>query len=268
MIRHPSQKALSRFQDGELPEHKRRELRKHLDRCERCQGILRDWKLVAQAVSEYPPPPSVPDLWPRLATALQKVPAARAPRRALRWAAVLTPAAAVLAGILLWRLGGLGDGSGGMHQLVPALDLALYAQEVGKEGTPTRFHELYEVKMVRPDEANRAMAFPARFPRELPGGYHLSGTYLLQSACCRLLQLQYEDGTSSVSLFQAPGGHPIYMGEHSMTPRLVGDRLCHTTMIEGLHIFQWDEAGMRFALVGDAPESALVSTVRFLSQAN
>lgn len=192
--RHPNE-LLSAYLDGEVTTEERMEVSRHLEVCVECRGVLDDFRMLAAAAPQEPPPSVPAGLQARIMTALR----AQSPEPRRRFAPWFPVPLAVAAGLVVVAAGGWA-----LLRRRPEPERALVAQSAPTEA------------MLQ--EAYRAPASPpppgAALPSAAPQPPAKDASDSLQS----LGYISSDRKTDTEAKEKAPGAGPEATGDRPASP--------------------------------------------------
>ena len=216
---------LSRYLDAELSDRKAARVDRHLAVCPSCQRELDMYVETVRFVEEAATPDVPGGAWDRIAAQLSArgipgfgPPGARAarvhqagPSFRVRPIAV---AAAVLAAVgLAFSFPSLLATFGPQPALAHEIDIEAFWNGLDLEeeclDLEGFFAKVYQLRVADSEEVRKACAAGEGPASELPAGFTLTRSMLIQTDCCAGMALEYRSGDNWLAIVQIPSHHPM-----------------------------------------------------------
>ncbi len=207
------------YVDAEIAPKARAQVEAHLQVCDTCRRSCEELQQLKERVAGIAlPEPASLEIYDRIETALQS----RGQRAQWRAPFILSREVRLAAATFVVALA-LGYGYPYLAErsnpapraapLVPpvALTVGDYVQQV-RRGSPDAFWNRYAALDADLRSVAEPLDFNPRIPRQLSGGYELTGAKLLKDVCCYTVQLRYESAGRVLDVFQCHDGHPVSFG--------------------------------------------------------
>ena len=272
---------LSRYLDGELSDRKAVRVERHLAGCAACQAELdayhRTVRFVGGSRTEAPPAGS----WDRLEARLEEdgVPGfgAHGPSPAggtssptglqpgSSWRAAVAAAAVILIAVL--GVIRVPDLFAPPEVLAHDVDVASFLADLRQD----RFHgkgdfgRTYRLHQVEANKAAESCPSGKNPPMELPAGYLLTRAMTFQTDCCPGLALEYRRGSSTVTVLQITGHHPMIWRDVHHEGRQIGMEHYEVHEETGLHTLVRNGGRINLLVAGDPAPEVLSEIASFLS---
>lgn len=221
---HVTDKTFSRYLDNKISNAEKADLKHHFNGCRRCRNRLNLLKVLHKSVQQIPEPAMKRDVW---ASVEREISASnRSKKHHSRYSRWLMAAAVLLilitGGWLLPDNPYKGFLTGCESKITAyanpyAYDYGLYLSGLENPPSMRQFNEGYQRQKVDMEEAVSSLDLSKRSEvwQNLPEDFSIESVYLLDSACCKCMQINLEYDDQRITIFQQPEKHPLeFTGYH------------------------------------------------------
>lgn len=269
---HISDERLSRYLDDEISASEKPVIEKHLKECECCRNRLEQFDFLHEAILRSPEPAMGSDVWASINNQIDSsVKTNEQKSRYKRWVAVAAVFLVVFTSgwlALGQQFNGFLAGPETTAFVNPfAFDYGLYLSGLNEPELMQQFNEGYKRQRVKLEEAVSALGLQSdsRVFSNLPPSLSMESVYLLDSACCKCLQITLKHDGQQITIFQQPKKHPAEFTGYHIKHTKVDSADCSKVEAKDHTALTFDSGEAKYVVVGKQNDPIMATIMHRLA---